>query len=121
MEWDSHSTVAHDEPERALEPGLEITWGRATKVWWSLVWRGALFGGLAGFVAGFVLGFFMAIAGASHALIGAASLWAGMLVGIPVGIWVVRNVLAISWSDFRIVLVPRTDGWRPSRPSGAEI
>jgi hypothetical protein len=39
-------------------------------------------------------------------VITAAGTWAGLLIGIPVGIWVVRTVLRKSWSDFRIVLVP---------------
>ena len=35
---------------------LEVTFSRATKVWWSLSWRAILFGILAGGAAGFVIG-----------------------------------------------------------------
>ncbi len=76
---------------------VELTWGRVGKVWWSLVWRGVLFGGLAGFVAGFIVG-----------LLGGTPIHvslAGLIVGIPIGIWVVKMVFAISYSDFRLALV----------------
>ena len=32
------------------EPVVEITWGRAIKVWWSLTWRGFFLGGIASFI-----------------------------------------------------------------------
>jgi hypothetical protein len=85
---------------------IEVTWGRATKVWWSLLWRAALFGLLAGGAIGFVIGLILGAAGVAAEVITAAGTWAGLLIGIPVGIWVVRTVLRKSWSDFRIVLVP---------------
>lgn len=88
-------------------PGLEVTWGRAVRVWWSLMWRALLFGGIGGGGVGFVIGFFMGAAGASLASITAVTAWAGLLVGIPVGMWVVRHVLRKTWSDFRIVLLPK--------------
>lgn len=89
---------------------LEVTWGRAVKVWWSLAWRGLLFGALAGFAAGFVLGVAGAVVGMSKGAIGLLGTIAGMVVAIPVGIWVVRNVLRKSWSDFRIAFVPHDQG-----------
>ena len=75
---------------------VELSWERAIKVWWSLVWRSLLFGGLAGGVAGFIVG----ILGFPH--LGGL---AGLVVGIPVGMWVVKLVLAKSFSDFRLALV----------------
>jgi hypothetical protein len=95
-------------PGRALETFLEVTWGRTIKVWWSMVWRAALFAGIGGGLLGFVLGFIMGMAGASQELIGTVCFWVGVLFGIPIGIWVVRAVLKKSWSDFRIALVPKT-------------
>ena len=86
--------------------GIEVTWGRAVKVWWSIVWRAVLFSGLAGMVAGGVVGGILGVAGVGPQTIGTVGTWLGVLVSIPVGIWVVRWVLRKSWSDFRIVLVP---------------
>ena len=79
---------------------VELNWERAIKVWWSLFWRGVLFGGIAGFIAGFIVGF-----------LGAPNLGglAGLVVGIPIGMWVVKIILAKSYSDFRLTLVSLDD------------
>ena len=88
------------------EQSGSVTWEQATKVWWSLMWRAVLFGGLAGGAFGMVMGGVMGALGTPIETIRMATSWTGVLVGVPVGIWVVRNVLRKSWSDFRIVLVP---------------
>ena len=89
---------------------VEITWGRAFKVWWSLFWRGVLFGGLAGFVAGFIIGFVGILAGIEREVIDLLSTIAGFLVSIPIGIWVVKWVLGKKFSDFRFALVSAQPG-----------
>ncbi|HKI61917.1 MAG TPA: hypothetical protein VKA31_06450, partial [Mariprofundaceae bacterium] len=80
---------------------IEITWGRALKIWWSLVWRGVLFGMLGGAVVGFVVGA-LGVSPKDTTLI-------GMIIGVPIGIWVVKNVVGKSYSDFRLVLVSCAD------------
>jgi ABC-type antimicrobial peptide transport system permease subunit len=77
---------------------VELTWGRAIKVWWSLAWRGLLFGGLAGFVAGMIVGVL-----GGEPIHGSL---AGFVMGIPIGMWVVKIILAKSFSDFRLALIP---------------
>ena len=84
---------------------VEVTWGRAIKVWWSLAWRGVLFGGVAGLIAGII----MMLAGAGESGVRAAG-----LIGIPVGMWVVKMVIGTEYSDFRIALVPTTDTESPA-------
>ncbi len=78
--------------------GIEVTWGRATKVFWSIMWRGLLFSFI---VIVFIMGAAAALS-QGFAIIGK---FVGVVVCIPVWIWVVRNVLRQSWSDFRIALV----------------
>ena len=85
---------------------LEVTWGRAARVWWSFMWRTIVFAALAGGVIGFVTGGILGAAGASSQAISGIVTWLGLAIGIPVGIWVTRIVLRKSWSDFRIALVP---------------
>jgi hypothetical protein len=87
--------------------GLDVTWGRALKVWWCLVWRVIVFGMLAGLVAGAVVGGIAGAAGVNPQRISSLGGLAGMVAGIPVGIWVVRTILRKSWSDFRIILVAK--------------
>lgn len=87
----------------------EVSWSRALKVWWSLMWRIALWGALAGGILGFVIGALGAVAGADAAVVSGVIGIGGMLLAIPVGIWCVRTVLQASWSDFQIRLVGKTD------------
>jgi len=84
---------------------VQVTWLRAFKVWWSLLWRGLLFGFLAGAVVGFIVGFFMALAKAGPAAIKNTCTIAGYIVSVPVGIVVTKWVLRNRYSDFRIALV----------------
>jgi hypothetical protein len=84
---------------------LEVTWKRASIIWWSLLWRWVLFSALAGLIAGFVIGLAMVAFG----VVEGAEVYgriAGVVVGIPVGIWVVKTVLVKEFNRFRIVLVP---------------
>ena len=91
----------------AMPGGLEVTWGRAVKVWWSLTWRLVVFGGLAGFILGAILGGIGGARGASRETLALLGNLAGLRVTIPVGMWVVRSVLRKSWSDFEIALIER--------------
>lgn len=61
--------------------------------------------GTPGVIVGFVIGFIAALAGFGH-LSEPLSTIAGFIVAIPVGIWVVRNILRKKFKTFRIVLVP---------------
>jgi hypothetical protein len=85
---------------------LEVTWGRATRVWWSFMWRTVVFAALAGGVLGFVAGGILGAAGAPNPVIAGIVTWLGLGIGIPIGIWVTRIVLGKAWGDFRIALVP---------------
>ncbi len=88
---------------------IDVTWGRATKVWWSLAWRSLLLPGVAGFVVGFIIGIVGAIVGASPETVSAISFFAGVGVGVPMVIWIVKLILSKNYSDFRVALVPRTE------------
>lgn len=84
---------------------VEVTWKRAFKVWWSLAWRGLLFGFLGGGVVGFILGFILGIARVNPNTIRLVGQIAGGIVGIPIGVAILRIVLRKRYSDFRIALI----------------
>lgn len=84
---------------------IDVTWSRATRVWWSIVWRSFLFSVLAGAAGGLVLGIVLGVAGQAEGIQKYGQL-VGILLGIPVGIWVVKTVLTKQFRRFRIVLVP---------------
>ena len=87
---------------------IEITWPHAIKIWWALVWRMSVFGFLIGGAAGLIVGIVFAAQGVVEytkiygQLIGA-------ILGIPIGIWVVKIILTMQFRDFRIALVPSTE------------
>jgi hypothetical protein len=84
---------------------LEVTWGRALRVWWSLIWRTLLASVLVGALFGAILGMLLGVAGFALGTIVLVTQAAGALVGIGVGVVMVRHVLRMSWREFRIVLI----------------
>ncbi len=108
MDFNPYQPPVAQAGEVDVSKTLEVTFSRATKVWWSLLWRAILFGMLAGGAVGFVIGFIGGAARVAPEQLSRYGGLAGLAVGIPVGIWVMQTVLKKSWSDFRIVLVPNT-------------
>ena len=84
---------------------VQVTWLRAFKVWWSLLWRGLLSCFLGGGLVGFILGFFMGLAKVNPETIKSACTISGYIVSIPIGIAVTSLVLKNRYSDFKIVLI----------------
>ncbi len=87
---------------------LEVTWGRALTVWWSLAWRSIVLGGLAGAIAGAFIGMIAGLLGQVEK----AQTWGsyvGQIVSIPVSMIVVKIILKKKWKKFSIVLVPKED------------
>lgn len=92
---------------------VKVTWMRAFKVYWSLLWRTALYTGLpCAAILLIVYGVpIEAIADpeAMEAMIESASpavglLLIGVLIAIVLSTWIVKTVLCQAYSDFRIVL-----------------
>ena len=86
--------------------GIELTWGRSAKIFWSISWRAMLVGVLVGAIVAIP----MVILQAATAPAFMESPLMGLvqaLIGIAGGIWAVRAGLRATWSDFTIILVPR--------------
>jgi hypothetical protein len=84
---------------------LDVTWLRATAVWWSVTWRSAV----ASFAAAIFLSFVVSgLAGGMGKLDLAEQLGTviGFLVAIPAGVWAVKAVLSREYRHYRIALVP---------------
>jgi hypothetical protein len=88
-----------------LAAGLELTWMRATKIWWSLLWRTVVFSALLGVLVGAIVGIALAALNFGTIAIAIIAQVLGTLGSIPIAVAVTRHVLGKSWSDFRIVLV----------------
>ncbi len=87
---------------------LEVTWLHATKIWWSLLWRGIFYVLLITLPVGFALGVIAAVLNITEQAQPYFQLIGG-LIGIPVGIWVIKIVLEKQFSDFQIVLTPSVE------------
>ena len=85
---------------------IKVTWGYATRIWWSLAWRVLVFGGLAGFLLGLLIGLLGTTIDIDSDIIHAWGQIGGMLVSIPVGIWAVKAILSKDFVKYRIILVP---------------
>jgi hypothetical protein len=91
---------------------VEVTWTRAVKVFWSLLWRSALWWALIGVaVAGPVWFFSLPPAGAPDPdatfrltpdTLPFVAI--GTIVGVFIEVWIVKTVMGQAYSDFRIVL-----------------
>lgn len=110
-----HSTEGRLVPGRPAHRELEVTWGRAVRVWWAVTWRaiglGMLVGGLSGCAIGFVVGM---VGHASHAdqatvntIITMITIPTGLVLGVVVSIWTTRAVLEKQFREFRIALIAR--------------
>lgn len=83
---------------------LEVTFERTITVWWSFIWRTAVFSMLLGAFLGLSGGIVVGIAGHGE-LGGAVGALLGWLGSIPVSIAVLRIVLRKQFNGFTIKLV----------------
>lgn len=99
---------------------LEVTWWRATKIWWSLLWRGIFYALIIGIPLGIIIGFLAATLGVAKEIRPYAQV-VGFIAGIPIGIWVVKIVLEKHYSDFRIVLLPSLESVLNNKPADKNL
>ncbi len=87
---------------------MDVTWGRAARVWWSIFWRTFLITALLAVVFGFMTGFLLALAGLEEKTL----LWSqlvGIACAIVGGVWAVKSVLQKEYRDYRLALIPSTE------------
>ena len=92
---------------------VEVTWGRALKVWWTFMWKGMAFALLASIGVGLVFGFIGAILGLPQGAVMLFNALVGLLVGCFVGVWVIKGILYKRYSDFSVVLIANNDSAAP--------
>lgn len=92
----------------AVMQELEVTWMRAIKVWWSMVWRVVAVSILVGIAISVVVGFIAGIFGYKEDVQVLTQLL-GVITGIPIGIWAMKVVLGKEYADFRVALLPSSE------------
>jgi len=82
---------------------LEVKWNHALRIYWAWLWRSLLFSILFGGIFGFGLGFIASMLN----LINIQPLFTlfGVIVGIVVSIWMLRNILRKKFKGFHIALI----------------
>jgi len=87
---------------------LEVTWGRAARVWWAYLWRNLIavvLTGILGMVFGAILGLLLGATGVSPGVIQRAAFVLGILTGIAVSVVPIRLILGKDFGEFRLVLL----------------
>jgi len=84
-----------------------LTWTRVLKVWWALTWRMVLFCFAGGFIMGFIVGLLMVILKMDRQTTMVACQIAGMIISMPIGLYVTKIILQKEFSDFRIALIKK--------------
>lgn len=91
---------------------LELTWGRAVRVWWSYFWRNLIaivaamiLGGIVGFIVGFVMG----MLGVSITAIQYTTGLLGILIGTALSVVPMKMILGKDFGDFRLVLMSKAN------------
>jgi hypothetical protein len=89
---------------------LEPTFKHTARIWWAWVWRSVLFGGAAGLFGSVVLSLSGILDHISEKAGQYLGLALGVVLAVPVGIWVFQMVLEKNFGEFRIRLVPKAPG-----------
>ena len=83
---------------------VDVTWRNSIPVWWSFFWRATLFGAIAGFLFGLIGGVAVAIMGRPD-LGDTVGLISGYVVGVPVSMWCIKQILGKSFNGYSVRLI----------------
>jgi ABC-type uncharacterized transport system permease subunit len=89
---------------------LDVTWGRAVRVWWAHAWRSlvaVLVAMVIGAVVGGILGFAMGIMGAEVRTIRIVAGTIGFAIGLGVSVVPMKMILGKEFREFRLVLMAK--------------
>ena len=89
---------------------LEVTWGRAVKVWWAYLWRNLLAivaMGILGAALGFVIGLALGALGVSTGTIQVIAAVVGAVLGLALSVIPVTLSLGNDFGSVRLVLVSK--------------
>lgn len=86
---------------------LEITWQRATRIWWAWLWRAAALSVVCGGLIGFVIGLLGAMLGFRN--LAPLNLVVGLVVGVVVGVTMLVTALKKIYPGFRGAFIAQSD------------
>ena len=86
---------------------LEITFGRAARVWWAYTWRAFLIMLAVGVVFGIILTLTHNQGTLSQPGNRLVTQLLALVIAIPIGIWMLKKALCARFREFRIALIQR--------------
>jgi len=86
---------------------VEVTWGRALRIWWSIVWRYLLFSVAAAFSVRIIVGIVGALLGLSRPTVEIITGLVGAFAGAAISIGVIRSVFRKELTEFRSSLIAK--------------
>jgi hypothetical protein len=89
---------------------LEVTWGRAVRVWWAYLWRNLIAIAVAFVLAvlvGAIFGFILGAAGVSLKTIQIVTMPIGFALGLIISVIPMKLILGKDFGEFRLLLVPK--------------
>jgi len=91
---------------------LDITWGKAIRIWWSLLWRNLLLAIVVsvfvGMPIGFIIGFSMSAMGAPQEMILFVCWPIGFFIGLASSVIPIKMILGKDFGDFRLIISSNT-------------
>ncbi len=91
---------------------LEITWKRASRIWWSYLWRNIIAiirAVIIGAIIGGVLGFILGMLGTSTDISKLIVQPLGFLIGLGISIIPLKLILGKNFGEFRLVLMSTSE------------
>lgn len=89
---------------------LEVTWGRAIRVWWAYVWRNVLAAIAAmfiGAIVGGLLGLILGMLGVPTETIRIITMPIGLILGLVISVFPIKMILGKDFGEFRLVLIQK--------------
>lgn len=99
---------------------LEITWGRAVRIWWSYLWRNLIAivaAMLIGMVVGAIIGFILGSMGFPLRVIQIIVAPFGLVIGLAISVVPLKMILGKDFGEFRLVLLAKQ---QPVEPAGTQ-
>ena len=88
---------------------VDVTWTRAMKVWWSIIWRSTLLTLLGSMLFGVI---FSVLGGILNIDTGTGVIYSslgGFVIGMLSGIYAVKKILSKNFSDFKVALISKNN------------
>ncbi|MCG8432616.1 MAG: hypothetical protein MJA83_01120 [Gammaproteobacteria bacterium] len=90
-----------------MENNDTVTWSAAARVWWAYTWRFLVATFSASLLVGFLLGMVATALGMSAEQMQPVNLAIGLVLGVSIGVAVIKFLMQVGFGNFRLQLVQK--------------